>query len=252
MVYSSTDGETWSSVQLSVYEDYNRIRFVNNTFIIVGDEGTLITSSDGETWTIRTSGTNANLWGVAYGNNMYVVGGGDFVLISTDLETWTRYSLPAQQGDCRSIAFGNGMFVLGSERYGNVCTSTDGQTWIIQYESPEHIGIVNVEYLNNMFVLVNSDCDYILTSKDGLNYKPSAGISKSFYGVAYGQDKFVFVGGSGIVYNSYIAGKENIIADLTPESDMTFNLEQGENEIIYLTDGNTQATLSYRQKYIGV
>ena len=251
-VYSSADGETWSYVQLSVSENLYRIRYVNNTFIISGAEGTLITSTDGETWTIRTSGTLTDLWGVAYGNNMYVVGGVDSVLISTDLETWTPYSLPVQQGSCRSITFANGMFVLGSERFGNVCTSTDGQTWIIQYEAPEHAGSVNVEYLNNMFVLVNHDCDYILTSKDGLNYNPSARFSKSFYGVAYGQDKFVFVGSSGIIYNSYIAGNKNIIADLTPESDMTFNLEQGENEILYITDGNTQATLTYRQKYIGV
>lgn len=251
MVYSSADGETWSSVQLSVSEDYNRIRYVNNTFIIVGNYGTIITSPDGETWTVRNSGTESNLWGIAYGNNMYIVGGG-FVLISTDLETWTSYSLPVQSDVCRSIAFANGMFVLGSGRWGTVYTSTDGQTWIVRDEPSEHNGAVTVEYLNNMFVLVSGVWDYILTSKDGLNYKPSTRISKSFNAVAYGQDKFVFVGNDGIVYNSYIAGKENIIADLTPESDMTFNLEQGENEIIYLTDGNTQATLSYRQKYIGV
>ena len=251
-VYSSTDGETWSSVRLTVTYDYNRIRYVNNTFIIVGDNGTILTSPDGETWTTRTSGTTSDLQGVAYGNNMYIVGGGNYVLISTDLETWTSYSLPVRVGGCNSLAFANGVFMLGSGSFGAICTSTDGQTWIIQYEPTDHNGAVTVEYLNNMFVCVCSNWKYIITSSDGTNLDFSEYLVSDFRAVAYGQDKLVVVGFAGIVYNSYIAGKKNIIADLTPESDMTFNLEQGENEIIYLTDGNTQATLSYRQKYIGV
>ena len=251
-VYSSTDGETWSSVRLTVTYDYYRIRYVNNTFIIAGNYGTIITSPDGETWTIRTSGVDASLRGIAYGNNMYIVGGGNYILTSTDLETWTSYSLPMRVGGCYSLAFANGKFVLGSADWGAVCTSVDGQTWIFQYEPPDHNGAVFVEYLNNMFVCVCGGWKYIITSTDGTNLDFSENLVSGFSAVAYGQDKLVVVGTSGLIYNSYIAGKKNIIADLTPESDMTFNLEQGENEIIYLTDGNTQATLSYRQKYIGV
>ena len=251
-VYSSTDGETWSSVQLSVTEDYNRIRYVNNTFIIVGNNGTIITSPDGETWTIRTSGTETDLRGIAYGNNMYIVGGRDYILVSTDLETWTSYTLPTGVGGCNSLAFANGIFMLGSANFGVVCTSVDGQTWIFQYEPPDHNGSVFVEYLNNMFVCVCDSWKYIITSTDGTNLDFSENLVSGFSAVAYGQDKLVVVGTSGLIYNSYITGKKNIIADLTPESDMTFNLEQGENEIIYLTDRNTQATLTYRQKYVGV
>ena len=183
---------------------------------------------------------------------MYIVGGGNYVLISTDLGTWTSYSLPNIVGGCNSLAFANGVFMLGSGSFGAICTSTDGQTWVIQYEPTDHSGAVTVEYLNNMFVCVCGNWKYIITSSDGTNLDISENIASGFVAVAYGQNKFVFVGNDGIIYNSYIAGKKNIIADLTPESDMTFNLERGSNEIIYLTDGNTQATLSYRQKYIGV
>ena len=46
---------------------------------------------------------------------------------------------------------------------------------------------------------------------------------------------------------------DSIISLLSPDSDMTFNLEQGSNKIfISSDDGLFSARLKYRQKYVGV
>ena len=42
--------------------------YAENTFVAVGDEGTIITSIDGILWTSSTSSTSANLKEVTYGN----------------------------------------------------------------------------------------------------------------------------------------------------------------------------------------
>ena len=250
-VYSSADGVNWNYITLSNTQDYNRIRYVNNVFIIAGNYGTIITSADGETWTERTSGTTQNLNGIAYGNGIYVVAGRECSVVSEDLANWVSYTqITAFRSS--ALAFGNGVFISADGSSGSRWASIDGQTWILQTALGS--GRCDVEFLNNTFIFVYADnTDYVEMSKDGMNWnKLSSQTAFGLYGVSYGKGKYVFVGYYGLIYNTYIAGFQNIISSLTPESDMTFNLEQGENEIIYLTDGNTQATLSYRQKYIGV
>ena len=65
--------------------------YAENTFVAVGDEGTIITSIDGILWTSRTSSTPANLKEVTYGNNMFVtVGASGTILTSSDGIDWTE------------------------------------------------------------------------------------------------------------------------------------------------------------------
>ena len=46
---------------------------------------------------------------------------------------------------------------------------------------------------------------------------------------------------------------ENIIANLTTDSDMTMGLDVGSNEVLLgCASGDVSATISFRQKYIGV
>ena len=76
------------------------------------------------------------------------------------------------------------------------------------------------------------------------------GVSSAVMGMATGNGKTIAMGN--VVIETYLAEKTNIISSLIPTSDMTFNLQQGENDLLYLTDNNTEITITYRQKYIGV
>ena len=54
-------------------------------FVVVGDNGTILTSSDGTTWTSRTSGTSNGLYNIFYGNSTFVaVGHSGTILTSSD------------------------------------------------------------------------------------------------------------------------------------------------------------------------
>jgi len=61
------------------------------SFVSVGNSGTILTSSDGISWTKRTSGTSKYLRGVTYGNGLFVtVGESGTILTSPDGNSWTK------------------------------------------------------------------------------------------------------------------------------------------------------------------
>ena len=95
----------------------------------------------------------------------------------------------------------------------------------------------------------------ILTSSDGINWtSQNSGATNILESICYSSDliKFVIVGQSGIIINSYFSETENLISELTPNSDMTFNLEVGENQILISAKGRLNVRISFRNKYIGV
>jgi len=61
------------------------------SFVSVGNSGTILTSSDGISWTKRTSGKTYILYGVTYGNCTFVtVGVNGVIITSFDGISWTK------------------------------------------------------------------------------------------------------------------------------------------------------------------
>jgi len=61
------------------------------SFVSVGNSGTILTSSDGISWTKRTSGKGEYLKGVTYGNGLFVTDGNSgTILTSPDGNSWTK------------------------------------------------------------------------------------------------------------------------------------------------------------------
>ena len=78
-ILTSTDGETWTAVvddkgtPADTSDDTNwttnhldNVAYGNNTWVAVGNAGTILTSTDGQTWEAQRSGTSANLLGIHY------------------------------------------------------------------------------------------------------------------------------------------------------------------------------------------
>ena len=99
--------------------------YLNEKFIAVGKNGSLLTSTDGITWDNKTSGISTDLKEISYGNGEYVAVGTDGTIISSvDTETWT--SRDGASGNLWAIDFGNGTFLTGGN---NIYRSYDGITW---------------------------------------------------------------------------------------------------------------------------
>jgi hypothetical protein len=59
------------------------VAYGNGLFVVVGDDGAILTSPDGLNWTVQTSGTGIDLYGVAYGNGTFVAVGDDGAILTS-------------------------------------------------------------------------------------------------------------------------------------------------------------------------
>ena len=250
-ILTSSDGITWTTKYISsLVGSLVDVIFENNLFVAVGDNGDIHTSSDGITWTRRTSGTSVALSKTTFGNNLYVVvGNSGTILTSTDAVTWTSRT-SGSSNTLYGVAFGNDLFVAVGTG-GTILTSTDGINWTSRTSGVEK-DIYDITFGNDVFIATGEN-GLVLISTDGINWTDrNSGIVDALYEIAFGNDLFVAVGENGIILNSYVSQTLNLISDLSQDSDMTFNLEIGNNDILYSTENNKSATLKYRQRYIGV
>lgn len=87
---STDSGKTWSRITSPATQQLNKVKFLNNLWIAVGNSGNVVTSSDGINWTKQTyiaSGTN--LQNIYYFGSAYFIYDTTKVVRSTDAVTWT-------------------------------------------------------------------------------------------------------------------------------------------------------------------
>ena len=125
LIYTSSNGTSWSSFDTTNTADVLESYWLNNHFVAVGDNGTILFSNDGHMWSSKESGTTEYLWAAAYGKGLYVVGGYFLTLCSTDGETWTSVDVPFQ---VKSLVYDKGWFyAFGTSD--TMLISPDGINW---------------------------------------------------------------------------------------------------------------------------
>lgn len=116
----------WTARTSGTTQNLYGVAFVNDQFIAVGAQGTLLTSPDGVTWTARTSNTPNALRGVTYGVGTYVaVGDAGTVVSSADGATWTEQTIPTTQS-LYAVIFGPDVQFVAVGTSGAVIYSTTG------------------------------------------------------------------------------------------------------------------------------
>ena len=178
----SPDGANWGDAPIPTGSAwyFNRVRFLQNSFLAVGGKGTFRSSyNNGYSWSSTTTNfRNMQLNGSAFGNGYFVAVG--------------------------SAPLDNGTTGLGITNLAIV--STDG----VNYSVGQTIKLVgggksinDVAFGNNLFVAVGSDA-LIQTSQDGKNWNYSqVEFGQTLHGVAFGDGKFVAVGEHGLIMFSY-------------------------------------------------
>lgn len=196
---SSNNGVSWTSSTSGTTQTLNGVTYGNDTYVAVGNVGTILTSSNGTDWTTRTSGTTQGLKGVTYGNNTFVaVGGGGTILISSDGTSWTSPN-SGTVAHLLGVAYGNNTFVAVGNG-AKILTSSDGTNWTSH--NSVSIQLRSVSYGNNTFVVVGLS-GTILVSSDGVNWTScSSGTSEGLFGVSFENGTFVAVGTNGKILTS--------------------------------------------------
>jgi hypothetical protein len=204
------------------------VAYGNNTFVIVGFNGIILTSPDGTIWTAMNSGINDVFFtGVTYGNDIFVVvgynsfgGNYSFILTSFDGTAWTTKAIINNQ-TLTGVTYGGGRFIALGYR-GSVLSSPDAEIWsTTDLSFPEIVNgyayyVLNgAAYGDGIFVVVgnfqpvNSIHGYhearIFTSPNGMSWtQQNTGVDSAFTlsAVAYGNGIFVAVGTTGAAYTS--------------------------------------------------
>jgi photosystem II stability/assembly factor-like uncharacterized protein len=189
----------WRNLMLG-RNTFDAVVYRNGTFVVVGEEGTILTSADGVKWTLRNSGTTHRLRGISYGKGTFVaVGCIGTVVTSADGVTWTPRNSGIDEW-LDAITYGNGTFVAVGEK-GTILTSSDGVTWISRFSGTTH-WLGGTTYGDGRFI-VAGDKGVILTSPDGATWTlRTSGTTYSMYGISYDGGNFVAVGYEGAILTS--------------------------------------------------
>lgn len=158
-------------LQLSTNTDYSTLRDVakgNGIYVVVGDNGTIVTSKDGVNWQSQDGVVSENLSGVTYNTTnklFYAVGDAGLIISSADGVEWTVYKnlIP-------SVKLNSVMSVKGDE----VIAGESGNIFEIAVTSKR--GMVTVRSLDEAANATStsfngSDTMVIGTATGGLYYK---------------------------------------------------------------------------------
>jgi len=250
MAYSADNGVTWTAVADSKfnfdseYTGINAIAYGNNRWVAVGSQGKMAYSADnGVTWTAVADSKfgTSDIKAVAYGNNRFVaVGGSGKMAYSANGESWTavadstiwdyNYTFNNApntiKAGIQAIAYGNNRFVaVGS--YGKMAYSANGETWTAVADSTiwqkgtyysggsqVYSDINGIAYGNGKWVAVGGEGKMAYSTDNGVTWTAVADstiwqytYSGSTYtsnigDIAYGNGRFVAVGGSKMAYST--------------------------------------------------
>ncbi len=129
----SDDGVNWSNA--TAPRTGQKVKWLNNQFVVTGFSGTFLTSSDGLVWNSSpVSGsvtTYPNIRDFSWSDTLGLYAAVDLsgsIYTSPDTLNWTEYNAIAPAG-LRTIIWAGGQFVAAGDQ-GTFMTSTDGVTWV--------------------------------------------------------------------------------------------------------------------------
>ena len=206
LIYKATEPNgTWEQIYSAGNIILESIRFVNSSFVAVGDGGYLALSRDGVVWETKNSGTQKDLIDIAYGDGKYVaVGYTGTVIYSINGDDWFDVSDSTFTTNYRHIAYGNGVFVAGGQ-YGQIRYSSNGISWATATtDSTTTIGwIRGFAYAENRFYTVmytGSGTGEIWFSSNGQTWSVVKTTTERLWCIAVGNDIFFVSGDNGVIY----------------------------------------------------
>lgn len=198
------------------YFDWGYIEWVSflHSFVVASTSTKRVyNSSDGENWDSQEVGDTSKRYIYVIENKVYCGQSAGIVWYTKDLINWA-YVLNTQGTS------------MAGDNNGNLIITSTASTFPVSYNK------------GSSFVSVPKDSG--VTSDWSIIY-----VKK--------QNGFVLISANTYIYMFAIVKEGNKINRLSPTSDMSFKLIQGENDItMTVFSGQASATLTYRQKYIGV
>jgi hypothetical protein len=150
-ILTSSDGSIWTS-RTTPYNSFNSVTYGNGQYVAVGGSSMVCTSPDGITWTSPISRTNSNSNSVTYGNGQYIaVGGGGTIINSLDCIIWTSDS-SGTNNNLNSVTYGNGKYVAVGNNGTIIISSSTTAVKPVQ-KSPLLLSVLKVQARNSLLTI---------------------------------------------------------------------------------------------------
>ena len=212
---TTADDDDDTTTTTRTYYDLNGITFGNNTFVAVGERGTVRYSSDnGSSWDNGTSGTTREFYEIAYGDNTFVAVGqsGRHSYSSNNGTSWDNGTW-SDTDHVTGVEFGNNIFIGSSST--NLTKSTDnGANWNLIGAG---LKVYDVAFGNSIFVACGAEGAIVTTSDNGSSWttRTSGASTSTLYGITFGNNQFFSVGSSGKLIKSINNGSSWSTVDST-------------------------------------
>lgn len=273
-IHTSSDTIYWTSQTSTTTNDILSLAVdtQNDNLIASGAWGTLLRSTDnGTTWDSLDAGTSNFLYDIASSSTgtpiLVTVGSGGTAFTSTDSgDSWDATAGPTQtQEDINGLAASSSLLVAVGNS-GVILNSADnGVTWTLQTSTPEdptpatactssHLHDVAWKSSDTTRFVAVGDAGAVCISNDSSNWNSITPTtppdpSSPLYGIVWGKDQFIAVGGSllnSVIYTSpdgeiwtlRNSGESQILWDITWDGGVYIAVGNG-GTIITSPDGVT-------------
>lgn len=224
VIHTSPDGVTWTARLSGETKGLNSVTWTGGRFVAVGASSTILSSADGVNWTKQPYGDDyTTLTGIAWANGLHVAVGGNIyrtvLATSPDLKTWSSGGAGLSKWDnLIAVTWADNQFVAvgsyaDSAANSPIVTSTNGINWT-KRESGTIQALYSVAGNGDLFV-VGGAHGTVLTSPNGADWTVHSiweTYNGSLLGVAWGNNRFVAVGGAiltspdGITWTKQLSG----------------------------------------------
>ena len=183
-----------------------------NSFVAVGDTGTIVTSADGTLWNShKPTGNTSDLKSVSYGKKKFIaVGSAGTIFSSADGSNWSdisaNFKLPTGttvRPNLNAITYGNNQFYAVGDG-GTLLSSSDGSVWVNNSNASglTSQNLNGIVYSNFTFVAVGANGTILTLLNQGVWQAVDSGTVNGLNAVASNRSVFLAVGTAGTILSS--------------------------------------------------
>ena len=206
----NTLGIVWNAVEPALTEnDLQGVAVMDDTWIVTGGKGTVLTTKDGKKWDKHQAPTSGILTSVeAFKEQFVAVGEHGVILTSPTGEEWMRRTSGTEQWIYRVRSFADQLVAVGQA--GTLLTSPDGETWT-RRDSGTSQWLNDVTKVGDQWFVVGAN-GTVLTSPDLESWQPRSVITGlSLYGALANDGQLLSVGLEGIILRKQIVPRSTPI-----------------------------------------
>ncbi len=158
-IYSTTTPTNiaWNTTNPTM-QSLNAIIYAKGVFVVVGNNGTILTSTNASSWNPQASGTTNSLLDIYFDGSQFWITGTNVILTSTDGINWYNPSIRSV------VANSNAYISVGTN--GGIFYSTNLSTWISE-SSPTPQNLNKIYCSSQSYCFVVGESGTLLTSNIG-------------------------------------------------------------------------------------